>query len=176
MTDRDLVVLVNSEDLPCGESPKLSAHEAPGLLHRAFSVVLFRSDGRVLIQQRAAAKYHFPLHWANACCSHPAPGESVLSAANRRLFEEMGVRCDLEDVGSFVYRATCPSSGLVEHEYDHVLIGSIDVDPKPSLLEVAAIAWADPSELNSDSLGIVAPWLIPAIAIASAARLAAEKH
>jgi isopentenyl-diphosphate delta-isomerase len=176
VTDHDRIVLVNGDDVACGESSKLAAHEPPGILHRAFSVVLFRPDGKVLIQQRAEAKYHFPLHWANACCSHPSPGESVVVAANRRLFEELGVKCVLEDVGSFVYRATCPSSGLVEHEFDHVLIGLILTEPRPDPLEVAAIAWVEPLELNAKTFGTVAPWLAPALEIATRAWLIAKQR
>ena len=71
---RDSVVLVNEDGEPIGTMAKLAAHEAPGRLHLAFSVVLYRSDGLVLLQQRAATKYHFPLIWANSCCSHPRPG------------------------------------------------------------------------------------------------------
>ena len=173
MTERRTVVLVDERGQVLGEAPKLEAHEPPGLLHRAFSAFLYRSDGRVLLQRRAASKYHFPLHWANACCSHPAPGEDVVASAERRLVEELGLTCALEEAGSFVYRAVCPASGLVEHELDHVLVGVTAEEPRPSPAEVDAICWMLPSEIGQGCPdGAHAPWLPRALEIAEAARAA----
>lgn len=80
----EYVVLVNEDDREIGQLEKMEAHRL-GVLHRAFSVVLFNSKGELLLQQRAAHKYHSPLLWTNACCSHPRPEETVLNAAKRRL-------------------------------------------------------------------------------------------
>src|SRR5579862_220184 len=100
--ERPIVVLVDEEGRPVGRAEKLAAHQPPGVLHLAFSVVLYRGDGRLLLQRRAATKYHFPLHWANACCSHPSPGEDVAASAAHRVVEELGVECALAPAGSFV--------------------------------------------------------------------------
>ena len=86
------VELVDADGTAMGEATVAVAHTAPGLLHRAFSVLLFDPDGRLLLQQRAAGKTRFPLRWANACCGHPAPGEPVAEAAARRLGDELGDR------------------------------------------------------------------------------------
>ena len=150
---RDTVVLVNEAGEPTGTVAKLVAHEPPGLLHLAFSVVLYRSDGLVLLQQRAGTKYHFPLAWANSCCSHPRPGEDVVGSAERRVRDELGLDCRLAEVGTFTYRATCPVSGLVEHEFDHVLVGVVDGDPVPDPAEVAALRWAVPAEVARGAAG-----------------------
>jgi isopentenyl-diphosphate delta-isomerase len=172
------VVLVDPSGAVQGEAAKLEAHRPPGRLHLAFSVFLYRDDGRTLLQQRAAAKYHFPLVWANACCSHPGPGEELVRSAEERVREELGWSTTLTDVGSFVYRATCPSSGLVEHELDHVLVGRAEGDPVPDPSEVAATRWVDPADLFADgggaggSAGALAPWLVPALRLAEAARAA----
>ena len=100
-----LVVLVDGRDSPVGVAPKLAAHR-DGLLHRAVSVVLFDDVGRMLLQRRAAGKYHSALLWSNTCCGHPRPNESSHDAVRRRLREEMGVAiCRLESAGWFVYRA-----------------------------------------------------------------------
>lgn len=134
------VVLVDEHDAPLGEMAKLEAHEK-GLLHRAFSVFVFNSRGELMLQRRAEDKYHSGGLWSNTCCSHPRPGESVETAAHRRLWEEMRLRCDLFSHFSFVYRAEL-DRGLVEHEYDHVLVGQSEVDPDPNPSEVAGWRWA----------------------------------
>ena len=89
------VILVNEQDEPKGVMEKMEAHEK-GLLHRAFSVFIFDKEGRMLLQQRAAEKYHGAFLWTNACCSHPYPDEKVEDAALRRLEEEMGFTTRLE--------------------------------------------------------------------------------
>jgi isopentenyl-diphosphate delta-isomerase len=91
----EFVILVNEDDTEIGQIEKQEAHNL-GLLHRAFSVLLFNSKGELLLQQRAAHKYHSPLLWTNACCSHQRPGEATLIAAKRRLQEEMGLNAKME--------------------------------------------------------------------------------
>jgi len=144
------VVLVDAQDRAIGTAEKLAAHREGGRLHRAFSVFLFDDEGNVLLQQRAAAKYHFPLLWTNACCGHPRPGEEVLAAARRRVEEELGVEVDLHPAFAFVYVAEDAVSGLTEHEYDHVLVGRLGQPPVSCPDEVAAVAWWGPAELLRD--------------------------
>jgi len=167
---RDCVVLVDEDGEPIGSAAKLAAHEAPGRLHLAFSVVLFRSDGLVLLQQRAGTKYHFPLVWANSCCSHPQPGEDLVASAEQRVGEELGLACRLADVGTLTYRAVCRVSGLVEHEFDHVLVGEVEGDPVPDPAEVAALRWAVAAEIVSAPPPDGAPWLVPVLSVAERAR------
>ena len=115
--DAEQVVLVDEGDRAIGAAEKLSAHRDGGRLHRAFSVFLFDAQGRVLLQRRAVAKYHFPLLWTNACCGHPRPGEGVVEAARRRVREELGVAVTLRPAFAFVYAAEDPATGLVEREW-----------------------------------------------------------
>ncbi len=159
--EEELVELVDLDGTPSGTATVQLAHAPPGLLHRAFSVLLVAPDGRVLLQQRAAGKTRFALRWANACCGHPAPGESVALAAERRLAEEMGVAgVELTPAGVYVYQATDPATGRVEHEYDHVLVGTLPSSARlsPDPEEVAAVAWVQPDELRAHS-DRYAPWL-----------------
>jgi isopentenyl-diphosphate delta-isomerase len=145
----ETVVLVDENDRELGTAEKLAAHRDGGRLHRAFSVFLFDDRGRVLLQQRAATKYHFPLLWTNACCGHPRPGEEVLGAARRRVAEELGVEVALRPAFSFVYTAEDTESGLTEREFDHVLLGRLSAHPRPDPEEVSALAWwAAPSLLG----------------------------
>ncbi|MFL5773119.1 MAG: isopentenyl-diphosphate Delta-isomerase [Flavisolibacter sp.] len=141
------VILVNEKDEPIGMMDKMEAHKS-GLLHRAFSVFIFDSKGRMLLQQRAAQKYHGALLWTNACCSHPYPGESTINAAHRRLKEEMGFSVKLEEIFSFSYHAEV-ENGLTEHEFDHVFAGEYDGAIKLNLQEVSACKYLSLDEVST---------------------------
>jgi len=121
---RQEVILVTEQDEALRAIEKMEAHQK-GLLHRAFSVFIFNKKGEILLQQRAATKYHGALLWSNTCCSHPCPGESVESAASRRLQEELGFTTSLKKIFSFIYQAEV-ENGLTEHEYDHVFAGEYE--------------------------------------------------
>jgi isopentenyl-diphosphate delta-isomerase len=142
------VVLVDDNDSETGIMPKLEAHEK-GVLHRAFSVFIFNSKGEMLLQQRATNKYHSGGLWTNACCSHPRQGESVTDAANRRLMEEMGLKCALTETFSFIYKAAL-EHGLTEYEYDHVLAGVTDEKPAINLSEVSGYKYVTKEGLKYD--------------------------
>jgi isopentenyl-diphosphate delta-isomerase len=175
LTDREAlaVELVDEEGHAVGACPVAQAHQAPGLLHRAFSVLLFDDTGRVLLQQRAAVKTRFPMLWANTCCGHPAPGEPVAAAAAVRLAEELGLATTLTEVGVFRYQAQDPATGRVEHEWDHVLIGLLDTGaPRPDPAEVADCAWIQPEALRdaiADDPAGYTPWLAAVLDIAEEA-------
>lgn len=167
MTAREghLVELVDDGGRVVGEATVATAHQPPGRLHRAFSVLLVDPAGRVLLQRRSAAKTRFPLRWANSCCGHPLPGQSVRDAANRRLGEELGVDpVDLTELGVYVYYAEDPATGRVEFEYDHVLRADVpaELPSRPDPDEVAELRWVDPYELagklDTDPRSY-APWL-----------------
>jgi isopentenyl-diphosphate delta-isomerase len=130
----EMLVLVDEHDQEIGTAEKMEAHRS-GILHRAFSVFVQDPDGNVLLQRRAAGKYHSAGLWSNTCCGHPRPGEPVVEAAERRLREEMGFDCGLEEAFTFVYRAPL-EKGLVEHELDHVLTGRFAGTPRPDPSEV----------------------------------------
>jgi isopentenyl-diphosphate Delta-isomerase len=160
-----LVELVDADGRPTGAATVNEAHQAPGQLHRAFSVFLRDPDGRVLLQQRAALKTRFPLRWANACCGHPQPGESLQTAATRRLTEEIGADpVELTEIGVYSYYAEDPTTGRVEYEYDHVLLGEVPTEPHLLLdpHEVADVRWVSLEELHAGldmDLRSYAPWL-----------------
>ena len=125
MTDIQ-VILVDEHDNPTGTMEKHQAHHQ-GLRHRAISVYLFNRAGELLLQRRAAGKYHCGGLWSNTCCGHPYPGESARDAAERRLREEMGVQVELRKLFEFSYHLEL-ANGMSEHEYGH-LYGAIDDQP-----------------------------------------------
>ena len=144
----DQIVLVDKDDREVGKAEKMAVHKK-GLLHRAFSVLVFNSKGELLLQQRAKEKYHCGGLWTNTCCSHPRKGETVSQAAHRRLLEEMGVDCELEEIFSFSYRVDFPN-GLTENEFDHVLMGKSDDQPKPDPKEVEQWRWVSLRALRTE--------------------------
>jgi isopentenyl-diphosphate delta-isomerase len=135
----EYVILVDENDQEVGQMEKMEAHRL-GLLHRAFSILIFNDRGELLLQQRAAHKYHSPLLWTNTCCSHPRPQETVLDAAKRRLQEEMGMQANMQEVLHFLYEAKL-DQGLSEHELDHVLVGYTNENPQINPEEVKAFKW-----------------------------------
>jgi isopentenyl-diphosphate delta-isomerase len=144
-----LLELVDEEGRTIGTAEKLSAHQAPGRLHRAFSVFLFDSAGRLLIQRRAHGKYHSPGVWSNTCCGHPYPGEAPFLAATRRTTEELGTApALLREAGTVRYNHPDPASGLVEQEYNHLFAGVVTQPLRPDPAEVTETAFVTPGELS----------------------------
>lgn len=144
----EYVTLVDTGDRVVGRAEKMHAHRE-GLLHRAFSIMLYDSESRILLQRRHPSKYHSGGLWSNTACGHPRPDEPTLAAAERRLMEEMGVSCDLNHQFGFIYRAEV-EDGLTEYEYDHVFTGLFDGDPTPDDSEVEGWKWVEPEELARD--------------------------
>lgn len=170
MTATEYVVLVDEQDREIGLEEKLAAHEK-NLLHRAFSVFIFRnkSTPELLLQQRALNKYHCPGLWTNTCCSHPRANENILDAGKRRLQEELGFSAELTDLGWFHYNAHF-DNGLSEHEIDHVLIGAL---PQNHLIqlnpnEVHAIRWISIEAVEKELAAqpeTFTPWFKQALSI-----------
>ena len=142
------VILVNEQDEQIGLMPKIEAHEK-AVLHRAFSVFIFNSKNELMLQQRAAHKYHSPLLWTNTCCSHQRDGETNIEAGTRRLSEEMGFTTALKEVTTFIYKAPF-DNGLTEHEFDHVMTGFYEMDPVINKEEVEAWKWMPVEAIKSD--------------------------
>lgn len=147
-TDLDEVILVNEYDVKQGTMDKMEAHQK-GLLHRAFSVFVINPYGEIMLQKRASSKYHSPGLWTNTCCSHQRAGEETKDAAHRRLKEEMGIDCPMSAAFEFIYRAEF-DNGLVEHEYDHVLIGEYNGVAIPNPEEVEDWAFVSIKEIEKD--------------------------
>ena len=142
------VVLVDDSNNQVGLMPKMEAH-LKGVLHRAFSVIIFNNNGEVMLQKRASTKYHTPSLWSNTCCSHQRENEDNISAGKRRLKEEMSFITQLYDFESFIYKVSF-SNGLIEHEFDHILVGIYNGLPNINLDEVDEWKWISIDELVND--------------------------
>ncbi|MFG3306769.1 isopentenyl-diphosphate Delta-isomerase [Streptomyces wuyuanensis] len=147
-TQQILLELVDETGRTIGTAEKLSAHQAPGQLHRAFSVFLFDEHGRLLLQRRALGKYHSPGVWSNTCCGHPYPGEAPFTAATRRTHEELGVSPSLlAEAGTVRYNHPDPASGLVEQEFNHLFVGLVQSPLRPDPEEVGETVFVTAAEL-----------------------------
>lgn len=143
-----MVILVDEKDQPIGTMEKMEAHEK-AVLHRAFSVFIINQKGEVMLQQRAAHKYHSPLLWTNTCCSHQRVGETNVEAGMRRLQEEMGFQVPLKELFHFIYKAPF-DNGLTEYELDHVMIGYYDAEPNINPEEVESWKWMGIEDIRED--------------------------
>ena len=142
------VVLVSEKDEILGVMDKMQAHEN-GILHRAFSVFLFNDKGEMLLQKRAAGKYHSPNQWTNAVCSHPRLDETYLEAAERRLKEELGIETPLTYRFNFLYKADV-GQNLWEHELDHVFTGNYEGEFKLNEEEVSEVRYIAMKDLDRE--------------------------
>lgn len=143
----DQLILVDTYDNQIGTMGKMEAHHL-GKLHRAFSIFIIR-DGKMMIQKRKQDKYHSGGLWANACCSHPRNGETLEHAVHRRLLEEVGFDCPLEELFHFTYRSKY-AEDLFEYEIDHVFLGTYEGEVELNPEEVEEIAWLTYKELADE--------------------------
>jgi len=161
-TAQEQVVLVDANGRPVGVGEKLAAHRDGGRLHLAFSVYVFNTRGQLLLQRRAAGKYHFAGLWSNSCCGHPRPAEAGIAAARRRLGEEFGFEVALSPVLTHEYRASDPVSGLTEHEFLEVFAGEFAGEPRPNENEMDDWRWCDLEEVHrqlAEAPETMTPWL-----------------
>jgi isopentenyl-diphosphate delta-isomerase len=163
MADPDALILVDAKDRRLGHLSKSLCHEGRGVLHRAFSLLIFNGRGDLLLQQRSPRKRLWPLYWSNSCCSHPRRAESMEVATRRRLSEELGVGCDLKFLFKFQYHAQFDATGA-EHELCSVFIGRSDAPPKINSEEIADWRWVAPEvlqrQMSSAERSRFTPWFM----------------
>ena len=173
----EAVLQVDENDVVVGPISKADSHYQSGSLHRAFSVLLFNSDGKMLLQQRAHDKITFPSVWANSCCSHPLASAEEMEednalgvkvAAIRKLDQELGISPDSIDINDFHFITKMRYSARmnadwIEREIDHILMIQADVELNPNPNEVSAVKWVSAKELEVMLVGeeddeVIAPW------------------
>lgn len=144
----EIITLVDRDDTVIGGGEKMKVH-GENVLHRAFSILVFTSEGKLILQRRAEGKYHCGGLWTNTCCGHPRYGEETPVAAARRLPEEMGFSCPLTEVGAFHYQIDF-DNGLHENEIDHVFCGIYDGEVVPNPEEVGEVRYETLGILESE--------------------------
>jgi len=162
-SDSDSLILVDEADREVGHLDKARCHEGRGVLHRAFSLLIFNDAGELLLQQRSAGKRLWPLFWSNSCCSHPRRAETMEQAIHRRLYEELGLRCPLQFLFKFQYQAQFDAAGA-EQELCSVFVGRtsdpVRIDPS----EILAWRWIRPAALQAELASAGAerftPWFV----------------
>jgi isopentenyl-diphosphate delta-isomerase len=161
--DTEPLILVDDQDLEVGHLGKAECHVGRGILHRAFSLLIFNERGELLLQQRAAGKRLWPLYWSNSCCSHPRHGETLEVATGRRLKEELGLSCPLRFLFKFQYQAQFDAAGA-ENELCSVFIGRSTEPPAVNRSEIHAWRWISPADLCAEMSGAAAtqftPWFM----------------
>jgi isopentenyl-diphosphate delta-isomerase len=160
-SDSDALILVDEADRSLGLLSKELCHEGRGVLHRAFSLLIFNERGELLIQQRSPAKRLWPMFWSNSCCSHPRGAESLETATQRRLYEELGIHCPLQFLFKFQYQAQFDETGA-ENELCSVFVGKT-LDPiRVNAEEISAWRWISPEalqeEMDADEGHAFTPW------------------
>lgn len=160
-SEAEELILVDALDHVLGHASKAACHDGEGVLHRAFSLFVFNPDGALLLQQRSAGKRLWPGYWANTCCSHPRRGENLDEAAQRRLEQEMGMRCELRYVYKFQYQARYGERGA-EHELCSVFVGTSAAAVQANRTEVADWRFVMPEVLDAEMTATperFTPWL-----------------
>ncbi|HUN27021.1 MAG TPA: isopentenyl-diphosphate Delta-isomerase [Steroidobacteraceae bacterium] len=147
--DSESLILVDESDRELGHLSKALCHAGRGVLHRAFSLLIFNERGELLLQQRSATKQLWPLYWSNSCCSHPRRSETIEVAAHRRLHEELGVRCPLKYLFKFQYQAQYESEGA-ENELCSVYLGRYGGRLRINSSEIAGWRWVGPERLQQE--------------------------
>jgi isopentenyl-diphosphate Delta-isomerase len=150
--DGDSLILVDETDQGVGHLSKELCHEGRGILHRAFSLLIFNGRGELLLQQRSASKRLWPLYWSNSCCSHPRRAETMEAAIQRRLHEELGLRCPLHFLFKFQYQAQFDETGA-ENELCSVFIGRSTDALSINSNEIFAWRWVSPEALQCEMNG-----------------------
>lgn len=141
------VDIVDEEDLVIGTATKSEAQEK-GLRHRVVRITLEDPAGNILLQKRRDDKELYPECWDTAAAGHVDAGEDYLAAAERELYEELGVVTQLEQIkyytsnGSYDWRKlnrfTVLYRGIISAETTFILQED----------EVADVRWINSTELS----------------------------
>ena len=105
---------VDEADRVVGRARRAECHRNPALVHRAAHVVVFSTDGRVLLQKRSAAKDLEPGKWDTAVGGHLALGEDYETGVRREMAEELGLaaRLPLERLFDLRFRDAVQSENI----------------------------------------------------------------
>lgn len=163
----EFLILVDENDNPIGFEEKVKCHLPKGKLHRAFTVLLFDKDRKLLLTRRSQSKMLWPGDWDGTVASHPRKSETYVSSAERRLPEEIGASCKLDYLFKFEYHVPYKDVGS-ENEVCGTLIGHVSESFQTKLVEdeISEVKWLSSDELYSDmekNPQIYCPWMVVAL-------------
>ncbi len=163
----EFVILVDENDNPIGTEEKVKCHLPNGKLHRAFTVLLFDNDGKIVLTRRAKEKMLWPSNWDGTFASHPRESETYVSSGERRMPEELGIEGKLDYLYKFEYHVSYKDIGS-ENEICGTLIGIINKDSEPKEIEgeIDEIKWISAKELLLElkiNPQIYCPWMLIAL-------------
>lgn len=155
----ETLLLVNYSDVLSGTIDKLTSHSWPhiktpeALPHRAYSIFVFNSQNKLLLQQRSHKKVTWPMFWSNTCCSHPmsdAPLATMKQEVIARTKYELGFdimklipdQSSVKLVGKIIYKAKYDED-WGEYELDYLFF------VKQNVIEVEGQIAANSEEINS---------------------------
>jgi len=163
----EYVILVDENDNPIGKEEKVKCHLPNGKLHRAFTALVFNNEGKLLLTKRSEGKMLWPNDWDGTVASHPRESETYVSSAERRMPEEIGIRCKMNYVNKFEYHVPYKDVGS-ENEICGTLIGTIDSFDESSMIkdEISEIKWINTDELKNEleqNRDAYCPWMVIAL-------------
>jgi len=163
----EYLILVDKKDNPIGTEEKVKCHLPNGLLHRAFTALIFDKNGRLVLTKRAKEKMLWPDDWDGSVASHPRESETYVSSGERRMPEELGIQCKLDYLFKFEYHVTYKDVGS-ENEICGTLIGIADDSSQFRQIEgeIDEIKWISAKDLLSElktNPKIYCPWMIIAL-------------
>lgn len=163
----EFLILVDGNDNPIGTEEKVKCHLPNGKLHRAFTVLLFNNEKKLLLTRRSNSKMLWPGDWDGTVASHPRKTETYVSSAERRLPEEIGASCNLDYLFKFEYHVPYKNIGS-ENEICGTLLGQVNDSFQTKLVkdEISEIKWIDEEELFLDiekNPQIYCPWMLLAL-------------
>ncbi|MDH3617130.1 MAG: isopentenyl-diphosphate delta-isomerase [Nitrosopumilus sp.] len=163
----EYLILVDEKDNPIGTEEKVKCHLPKGILHRAFTALLFDKKGRLVLTRRAKEKMLWPNDWDGTVASHPRESETYVSSGERRMPEELGIECKLDYLFKFEYHVPYKNVGS-ENEICGTLIGIVDDSSQFRQIEgeIDEIKFISAEELLSElknNSKIYCPWMIIAL-------------
>ena len=163
----EYVILVDENDNPIGKEDKVKCHLPNGILHRAFTALIFNGEGKLLLTKRSDKKMLWPSYWDGTIASHPRESETYVSSAERRMPEEIGIDCKMNYMNKFEYHVPYKDIGS-ENEICGTLIRIVDDFDETCLIkdEISEIKWIDPDELKNElqqNMDVYCPWMVIAL-------------
>lgn len=139
------IVYVDENDVVVG-SGSISNAIDNGIIHRIARVFITNSEGQLLIQKRSDKHLSLPGRWDQSAAGHVDEGESYEQAAERELWEEMGIKnVLLKEIDH--YYADEKDESKTRKRFNKVFWGTYNGQPVIDGHEVSDYEWVEPKEI-----------------------------